>query len=93
MLTRGPNSTSIDSLKLKKIQVGYMANIHKMAEAGKLQVAGLFGDNGNRRSIFILDVKSEEEIKELLKTDPAVQTGRPAYEIHSWWTEKGTCLK
>lgn len=93
MLTRGPNSSSIDSLELEKIQAGHMANIRRMAEEGKLQVAGPFGDEGNWRGIFIFDVKSEEEVKELLKNDPAIHAGRLSYEIHPWWTEKGTCLK
>lgn len=93
MLTRGPNSSSIDSLELEKIQAGHMANIRKMAETGKLQIAGPFGDDGNWRGIFIFDVKSENEVKELLKNDPAIQAGRLSYEIHPWWTEKGTCLK
>jgi uncharacterized protein len=93
MLSRGPNSSKIDSIELEKIQAGHMANIHKMAEDGKLQIAGPFGDDGNWRGIFIFDVKSEEEVKELLKNDPAIQSGRLAYEIHPWWTEKGSCLK
>lgn len=91
MLVRGPNA--IDSLSLVKIQEGHMANINKMAESGKLQVAGPFGDDGNWRGIFIFDVATEEEVKELLKDDPAIQSGRLAYEIHPWWTMPGACLK
>lgn len=93
MLTRGPNSTKFDSLELKKIQAGHMANIHKMAESGKLKIAGPFGDDGNWRGIFIFDAESEEEVKELIKNDPAIQAGRLSYEIHPWWTEPGSCLK
>ncbi len=66
-----------------------MANINKMAESGKLQIAGPFGDDGNWRGIFIFDVATEEEVKELLKDDPAIQSGRLAYEIHPWWTLPG----
>ncbi len=92
MLTRGPNAASIDSLELEKIQAGHMANIHKMAESGKLKIAGPFGDDGDWRGIFIFDVDSEEEVKEMIKNDPAIQSGRLSYEIHPWWTEKGACL-
>jgi uncharacterized protein YciI len=70
-----------------------MANINKMAESGKLQIAGPFGDDGNWRGIFIFDVATEEEVKELLKDDPAIQSGRLAFEIHPWWTMSGGCLK
>ncbi len=93
MLVRGPNANAIDSLSLVKIQEGHMANINKMAESGKLQIAGPFGDDGNWRGIFIFDVATEEEVKELLKDDPAFQSGRLAYEIHPWWTMPGGCLE
>jgi len=93
MLVRGPNANAIDSLSLVKIQEGHMANINKMAESGKLQIAGPFGDDGNWRGIFIFDAATEEEVKELLKDDPAIQAGRLAYEIHPWWTAPGSCLK
>jgi uncharacterized protein YciI len=93
MLVRGPKASDIDSLSLVKIQEGHMANINKMAESGKLQIAGPFGDDGNWRGIFIFDVATEEEVKELLKDDPAIQSGRLAYEIHPWWTLPGGCLK
>ncbi len=92
MLTRGPNAATIDSLERAKIQAGHMANIRRMAESGKLNIAGPFGDDGNWRGIFIFNVQSEEEVKELLKNDPAIQSGRLAYEIHPWWSEKGACL-
>ena len=93
MLVRVPKASDIDSLSLVKIQQGHMANINKMAESGKLQIAGPFGDDGNWRGIFIFDVATEEEVKELLKDDPAIQSGRLAYEIHPWWTMPGGCLK
>jgi uncharacterized protein len=93
MLVKGPHRDDIDSLSLAKIQEGHMANINKMAESGKLQIAGPFGDDGNWRGIFIFDVATEEEVIELLKGDPAIQSGRLAYEIHPWWTLPGDCLK
>ena len=93
MLVRGPNANAIDSLSLVKIQEGHMENINKMTESGKLQIAGPFGDDGNWRGIFIFDAATEEEVKELLKDDPAIQAGRLAYEIYPWWTMPGGCLK
>jgi uncharacterized protein YciI len=93
MLVKGPHRDGIDSLSLVKIQEGHIANINKMVESGKLQIAGPFGDDGNWRGIFIFDAATEEEVKELLKDDPAIQSGRLAYEIHPWWTLPGGCLK
>jgi uncharacterized protein YciI len=93
MLKRAPDRIELDSLERAKIQEGHMANIHKMAEEGKLQIAGPFGDDGEWRGIFIFDVQTEAEVKDLLKNDPAIQSGRLIYEIHPWWSDKGSCLK
>lgn len=92
MLVRGSNANEIDSLSLGKIQEGHMANIRKMGREGKLKIAGPFGDDGNWRGIFIFDVATKDEVKELLKNDPAIQSGRLTYEIHPWFTEPGSCL-
>ncbi len=85
MLMTGPNRNQ-DSVTAAKIQDGHMANINKLYYAGKLKVAGPFGDNGNWKGIFIFDCATKEEVESLIKTDPAVESGRLSYEIHPWWT-------
>jgi uncharacterized protein YciI len=85
MLTTGSNRTH-DSATAAKIQEGHMANINRLYYDGKLKVAGPFGDDGNWRGIFIFDCKTKEEVEALLKTDPAIASGRLAYEVHPWWT-------
>lgn len=85
MLLKGNNRTQ-DSATAAKIQEGHMANINKLYYEGKLKVAGPFGDNGNWLGIFIFDCKTKEEVEQLLKTDPAVSSGRLAYDIRPWWT-------
>jgi uncharacterized protein len=85
MLTKGNNRTH-DSATAAKIQEGHMANISKLYYAGKLKVAGPFGDDGDWRGIFIFDASTKEEVELLLKTDPAVEAGRLSYEIHPWYT-------
>jgi len=92
MLKAGPNRTQ-DSLTAAKIQDGHMADMRKLAEAGKLVVAGPFGDNGDWRGIFIFDCASQQETELLVKSDPAIQSGRLSYEIHPWWTMQGTVFK
>lgn len=94
MLTKGERRSEItDTAKINDIQRGHMANINRLAEMGKIVVAGPFGDNGNWRGIFIFDCHTEEEVKELLNTDPAIKLGRLAYEIHPWWTAKNCVFK
>ena len=85
MLTAGKNRTQ-DSVTAATIQEGHMANIRKLYADGKLKVAGPFGDDGNWRGIFIFDCATKEDVEQLLQTDPAVKSGRLAFEIHPWYT-------
>lgn len=85
MLLKGNNRTH-DSATAAKIQQGHMANINRLYDAGKLKVAGPFGDDGDWLGIFIFDCATKEEVEQLLKTDPAVAAGRLAYDIRPWWT-------
>ena len=85
MLTKGNNRIQ-DSATAAKIQEGHMANITNLYNAGKLKVAGPFGDDGDWRGIFIFDCETKEEVEKLLATDPAVIAGRLAYDIHPWYT-------
>lgn len=92
MLMKGPNRNQ-DSLTSKKLMEGHMANINKLADEGKLSIAGPFGDDGDWRGILILNAKTKEEAKEWVEADPAVKAGRLKYEIHPWWGGKGSVLK
>jgi uncharacterized protein YciI len=85
MLTAG-NSRTQDSATAAKIQQGHMANITRLYNDGKLKVAGPFGDEGKWIGLFIFDCETKEEVEKLVKSDPAVSSGRLAYEIHPWWT-------
>jgi uncharacterized protein len=85
MLTRGANRTQ-DSAKAVEIQRGHLANINRLYEEGKIKAAGPFGDKGNWIGLFIFDCPTKEEVEQLLQSDPAVSSGRLAYEIHLWYT-------
>jgi len=83
-LKRGPNSPK-DSTHAAELQKAHMQNIGKMAEAGKLIVAGPFLDNDSLRGIYIFDVSSIEEAKTLTETDPAIQFGSLVMELKLWY--------
>lgn len=85
MLLKGPKRDQ-DSVTAAKIQQGHMANINRLYNAGKLKVAGPFGDDGNWLGIFIFDSPSKEEVEKDLKTDPAIESGRLNYDIRPWYT-------
>jgi uncharacterized protein YciI len=88
-LTRGEKWTPEKTPATEEIQKGHMANINRLAEMKKLIAAGPFGDNGRLRGIFVFRVGSLEEAKALTATDPAVQAGRLAMEIHTWMVPDG----
>ena len=88
-LTRGEKWTPEKTPATEEIQKGHMANITKLAEMKKLVAAGPFGDNGRLRGIFVFRVASLEEAKSLTATDPAVQAGRLAMDIHPWMVPEG----
>ena len=92
MLTAGKNRGQ-DSATVSKIQQGHMDNINRLFKQDKIIVAGPFLDDSNWRGIFIFDAKSKDEVVDLLKTDPAISSGRLNYEIHPWMTQKGVCFK
>jgi len=85
MLTPGINRQP-DSDSAATIQKRHLTNITRLYNEGKIKVAGPFGDNGNWRGIFIFDCATKEEVEQLLNTDPAISSGRLAYEIHPWYT-------
>ena len=92
LLKSGPNRTQ-DSIKAAEIQKGHMDNIIKLANEGKIVMAGpIAKKESNLRGIFVFNAKDEAEVEQLVKTDPAIIAGRLVYEIYPWFTEKGTCL-
>jgi uncharacterized protein len=92
-LKRGPNWTSENTPEVKKIQEGHMANINKMAKAGKLLAAGPIADDGEIRGIFIFKAASLEEAQSLANEDPAIKSGRLTLEIQNWVGPRGIGAK
>ena len=83
-LIAGPNRGQ-DSLEAERLQRAHLDNITKMAEAGKLVLAGPFMDDGAVRGIYIFNVSTIEEAKALTATDPAIQAGRLEMELRPWY--------
>jgi uncharacterized protein YciI len=88
-LTRGDKWTAEKTPATEAIQKAHLANINKLADMKKLVVAGPFGDNGRLRGIFVFKVASIDEARSLAATDPAVQAGRLALQIHAWVVPEG----
>lgn len=83
-LKRGPNRDRSKE-ESDKLQRAHLDNIGKLAEAGKLVLAGPFMSEGDLRGIYIFDVKTIEEAKALVETDPAIQEGSLTMELIPWY--------
>lgn len=88
-LRRGPAWTPEQTPETQRIQEGHMANIRKMAAAGKLILAGPFTDNGDLRGMFVFQNAPLDEVKAMVAEDPAVKAGRLILELHPWFSAKG----
>lgn len=86
ILKTGTNTTTDNDLISESFK-GHMENIHRLVEENKLIVAGPLGKNKNNyRGIFILNnIKSIEDAKTLLQTDPAIKNGLLDYEVFNWY--------
>ena len=83
-LSTGPVKLE-DPAERAKLQKAHLKNITRMAEEGKLIVAGPFLDNQRIRGIYIFNVETIEEAKKLTETDPAIIAGTLEMELHPWY--------
>jgi uncharacterized protein YciI len=85
LLKTGPEKTD-DKKITDSLFSGHLQNIKRLADEGKLIVAGpLQMNEKNYRGIFILNVKTTDEAKLLLQTDPAIRAGLLAAELYGWY--------
>ena len=86
ILKTGTNKTE-DKYIISESFRGHMNNIDRLVKEGKLIVAGPLEKNDkNYRGLFILNnIKTIEEAKDMLQTDPAIKSGLLDYEIFSWY--------
>lgn len=83
-LKEGPNRNQ-NSIRAAELQRAHLDNIRRLAEEGKLVLAGPFMDRDEVRGLFIFDVQTVQEARELTETDPAIQAGRLAMELRPWY--------
>jgi len=85
-LKEGPNR-DLDSATAAQLQMDHMANINRMAEEGKLVLAGPFysKEGSDLMGIYIFNVETIEEAEELTNSDPAVQAGSLTMDLQMWY--------
>lgn len=92
LLKANPDKEVLDSLEVAEIQAAHLENINRLADIGKIVMAGPMGDDGNLRGIFVMNCINLEEAETLCKTDPAIMKKRLLFEVHPWWAAKGSVL-
>jgi len=83
-LKRGPNRDRSEE-EAMALQRAHLDNISRMAEEGKLVIAGPFMDDTDLRGIYIFNVKTVAEAEALTKTDPAIKAGSLVMELKPWY--------
>ena len=79
-------SAKVDKPTSDSLFAGHMKNMGRMVEIGKLVVAGPIAKNDNNfRGIFILNVRTIDEARALLETDPAVKGKVLDADCYSWY--------
>jgi uncharacterized protein len=83
-LKRGPNRET-DPVKAAELQKAHLKNIGRLADEGKLILAGPFLDDGEIRGIYIFNVETLDEARQLTETDPAIKSGHLIMELKPWY--------
>ncbi|HZI08679.1 MAG TPA: YciI family protein [Archangium sp.] len=91
ILRRGPSWTPEVTPAVERIQSEHLAHLNRMAESGKMVIAGPFGEQQDPtfRGMCLYKTGSLEEARKLAEEDPAVKAGRLKVEVMAWYTEKG----
>ena len=86
ILKTGPNDKNFKGKERDDIFAGHFANIHNLAQQGKLAIAGPFETNErNYRGLYIFNVPTIEEAEKLVVLDPAVKAGIFIPELTLWY--------
>lgn len=90
ILKTGPKDAKIKGEKRAEIFKGHMANIVRLANEGKIALAGPFGKNNRKyRGIFIYAVDNIADAKKLAATDPVISSGMMVAELTLWYGSAG----
>jgi len=86
MLKTGPNDAKFTGKERSDLFAGHLANIKRLAAAGKLALAGPFSENGEgARGLFIFNVETVDEARALVDTDPTIKAGVLIADLVPWY--------
>ena len=64
---------------------GHFANMKRLAEEGKLLLAGPFDGKDGWRGMFVFDVAAIADAEALVATDPVIRNGEMVAECHAYY--------
>jgi len=85
LLREGAMARHMDTTVSNPLLRGHLENITKLANTGKLVLAGPFLDDTSLEGIFIFNVETVAEAEKLVATDPAVRAQLFSIELHPWY--------
>jgi len=84
ILKTGPNKMPAGPERNEMFK-GHFANIKRLADEGKLAVAGPFDGTDGWRGMFIFAVKNIDEARALTASDPVIANGEMVAEFHKYY--------
>lgn len=92
ILKNGPTPVA-DEAARKAMFAGHFANMERLAEEGKLAMAGPFAKSDSGwRGLFLLAVDDVEAARALAETDPVLVNGEMVAEYHPWYGSAAAML-
>lgn len=85
-LLTGPNDANItDEEERNALFRGHFAMINRLAEEGKLVLAGPFMEARPKRGLYIFNVETIAEAEALIETDPSIKAGVFEVELSKYY--------
>lgn len=87
LLKTGPNDAKItEKAQRDELFKGHFAMIGRLADQGKLSLAGPFNDPAKvLRGLYVFNVATIEEAQKLTETDPSIKAGIFQVEFIKWY--------
>jgi uncharacterized protein YciI len=76
----------------KAMFAGHFANMKRLADEGKLVLAGPLDGVDGWRGLFVYAVEDIEEAKQLTASDPVISEGEMVAEYHNWYGSAGVMM-
>lgn len=92
-LDDAPNRPAAPAAEMAALQDGHLANLHRLAAEGKLQLAGPLTDGGTHRGIGVMATEDVEQARQWMAGDPLITAGHLVMVPLPWFAADGIMLR